>query len=416
MTVRSLYLHIPFCHAKCAYCDFDSRGMCGIELERASKRYLDALLRRIDAFGSRGALAGVETVYIGGGTPTVLGGRLADLVRHVLRWCRPCEVTCEANPESLSSELALSLAEVGVTRVSIGVQSLIDGELRSIGRLHDGALALAALRRAHDAGLDVSCDLMCGLPGQTERSWDESLSGVLGEGPDHVSVYPLTLEEGTPLALRSESESGIEPDADFQAWCMERASEFLTRRGFERYEVASYARPGKRCRHNIAYWTGASYLGIGRSAAGMLEGAEFAGVRDLFPGLAARRLDGSPGIPGEGDRVRFVQEDDAGTRFSAELLDERESVSEDLMLGLRMCDGVGAPLIARARELAGAERVDGAVDSALARGLARWSVRGGSVESDARGACGERLVPTGAGWLLGNELYGLFWDLAHDDR
>ena len=402
--ISALYLHIPFCRAKCAYCDFDSRALCGEALEDAAARYLEALLARLDAFGEAGALASVRTVYVGGGTPTVLGSHLAGLVRRVRSWCAPTELTCEANPESFDDAMAAALAEAGATRVSLGVQTLEPAELAALGRIHTAEQALAAVARGRAVGLDVSCDLMCGLPGQTKESWRRTLGGVVGAAPDHVSVYPLTLEEGTPLARRAEAEPALEPDADFQAWCMEEARRELRAEGFAPYEVASYARAGRVCRHNIAYWTGASYLGIGRSAAGMLTGAEFHALAELFPSVA---LEGADALADDA-RVRLVQRDDAGTTFEGEVLRAREALAEDLMLGMRMTAGVSEALIARARKLMGSQRVDAAVCEALERGLARWTEEP-QPGADARG---RRLVPTDDGWLLGNELYGLFWDLA----
>lgn len=143
MAIEALYVHIPFCHAKCAYCDFDSRALDGSALDAAAERYLDGLFRRIDALGKAGVLQNVRTAYLGGGTPTVLGPRLPKLVRHIRAWCAPEELTCEANPESFTEALAAGLAVSGVTRISLGVQSFQDEELCAIGRLHDARSARA---------------------------------------------------------------------------------------------------------------------------------------------------------------------------------------------------------------------------------------------------------------------------------
>ena len=393
MAIEALYLHIPFCHAKCAYCDFDSRALCGQALDAAAEAYVSALLRRLDAFGARGALDAVRTVYIGGGTPTALGDRLPALVRRVRRWCAPVELTCEANPESLTASLACGLARAGVTRISLGVQSLDDAELRQIGRIHTADEARAAVRRARQAGFDVSLDLMCGLPHQTPESWQRTIEGALALEAGHISVYPLTLEEGTPLARRVERGELPEPDEDFQAQCMEAAREAFLRAGFQPYEVASYARPGKACAHNIAYWTGVSYLGVGRSAAGMLSAGEFAGLADLFPGIE----------PAAGAaRVRLVQRDDAGTRFEAEWLSAHEAVAEDLMLAMRMTAGAGRDLVERARAVF-SSAFDRVAAIACTEGLAAWDAATGA------------LAPTERGWLMGNELFGLMWGLAGEN-
>ena len=157
MAIEAFYLHIPFCQSKCAYCDFDSVAACSLDDARAAQAcYLDRLTNRVDAFGTAGLLDGVRTVYIGGGTPSLLGMRLVELVRSVMQWCAPEEFTCEANPESFTSSLALQLARAGVTRISLGVQSLQEEELKAVGRIHSAAQALDAICYAKDAGLDVS--------------------------------------------------------------------------------------------------------------------------------------------------------------------------------------------------------------------------------------------------------------------
>ena len=260
MAVTALYVHVPFCAQKCRYCDFDSRSFASCDLSAALDVYFEQLYARLDAFGDAGALAQVRTVYVGGGTPSLAGERLVELARRICMWCKPVEFTCEANPESLTAGLATALAKVGVTRVSLGVQTLDNAELAAIGRIHDADRALAAITTVKDAGLDVSCDLMCGLPGQTAVSWQRTLDGVLAAAPHHVSVYPLTLEEGTPLYHMACRDESLEPDEDFQAACMDAARECLGAAGYHPYEVASYALDGHECAHNIAYWTGRGYL------------------------------------------------------------------------------------------------------------------------------------------------------------
>ncbi|MBN2925743.1 MAG: radical SAM protein [Bifidobacterium sp.] len=186
MAVTALYVHVPFCAQKCRYCDFDSRSFALCDLDAALDSYFEQLYARLDSFGDAGALAQVRTVYIGGGTPSLAGERLVELARRISAWCAPVEFTCEANPESLTAELATALAEAGVTRISLGVQTLENTELAAIGRIHDANRALAAIATVKDAGLDVSCDLMCGLPGQTAASWRSTLDGVLASAPHHV--------------------------------------------------------------------------------------------------------------------------------------------------------------------------------------------------------------------------------------
>lgn len=410
MRFEALYLHIPFCKSKCAYCDFDSRAMGeGCALDEAVATYCDALAAQIDAHGRAGDLAEVQTVYIGGGTPSLLGVRLVELVRRVLGYCDPVEFTCEANPESFTAELARSLRAAGVTRVSLGVQSLQADELRAIGRIHTAEQAVKAVALARQEGFSTSCDLMCGLPGQTLDAWRDTLKRVLLADPDHVSVYPLQLEEGTPLE-RLEAAGKIEvPDEDFQAQCMDIAAELLHAHSYERYEVASYAKPGHRCQHNIAYWTGVPYLGLGRSAASMCAATGDVSLllENTFDGTPDSESDGtSDGAAGRSSansstaRIRFTQLDDAGEEFDHEFLTPREAMAEDLMLACRMTDGIGPELLARAIRVIPADELSAACDRAVEWNLAAWD--NGS------------LKPTHLGWLDGNKLFGIFWDLAAD--
>lgn len=410
MAVTALYVHVPFCAQKCRYCDFDSRSFPPFDLGAALDAYFEQLYARLDAYGDAGALAQIRTVYVGGGTPSLAGERLVELARRISARCKPVEFTCEANPESLTPRLAAALASVGVTRISLGVQTLDNAELASIGRIHDAGRALAAIATVKDAGLDVSCDLMCGLPGQTAVSWQRTLDGVLAAAPHHVSVYPLTLEEGTPLYRMACRDESLEPDEDFQAACMDVARERLSSAGYHPYEVASYALDGHECAHNIAYWTGRGYLGLGRSAAGMLDAEDFDRLAGLFPGVAPR---------GDFHRVRLVQRNDDATAFEAEYLTHREAAAEDLMLACRMTRGVTSDLLVRAARVIPADELTAACDRALELGLATWVPEHGdthagpiaSVDVVAGRTCA-RLAPTHLGWLDGNVLFELFWGLA----
>lgn len=410
MAVTALYVHVPFCAQKCRYCDFDSRSFAPCDLDAALDAYFEHLYARLDAFGNGGAFRQIRTVYVGGGTPSLAGERLVKLARRVSMWCKPEEFTCEANPESLTAELATTLAVAGVTRISLGVQTLDDTELAVIGRIHNVKRALEAIATVKDVGLDVSCDLMCGLPGQTMASWRYTLDGVLAAAPHHVSVYPLTLEEGTPLYHMACRDESLEPDEDFQAACMDVARERLGSAGYHPYEVASYALDGHECAHNIAYWTGRGYLGLGRSAAGMLDTEDFDRLAGLFPGVAPR---------GDFHRVRLVQRNDDATSFEAEYLTHREAAAEDLMLACRMTRGVASDLLVRAARVIPADELTAACDRALELGLATWvPVHGdthagpiASVDVIAGRTCA-RLAPTHLGWLDGNVLFELFWGLA----
>lgn len=429
MSFAALYLHIPFCVRRCRYCDFPTAAIA--HGDPLVARYAAALATLVKRIAGVGLLREVATAYIGGGTPTMAGESLPGLVGAVRASCpRLSEFTTEANPESLAPGLPERLAAAGATRVSLGIQSLDDAELAALGRVHDAGTARRAARRVCAAGLDLSCDLMCGIPLQTAASWESSLRGAIGLGAGHLSCYPLILEEGTPLeAAVSRGEEAVADD-DGAADLMVAAERILESSGFRRYEVASYALPGKACRHNIAYWTGLSYLGVGASAASMMSLREFAALAEALPllcvpesvdGADDPRAEGMPGavlakrmdaVGEEGvARVRIrmaadprelIRAVDDGTplRACVETLSRREVLAEDLMLGMRMSAGVGAPLLGRARGLMGG-RLDEALSRVVGLGLARRTPDGG-------------LAPTEQGWLLGNELYGAMWDLAED--
>ena len=426
MAIQALYLHLPFCRSRCAYCDFDTRAYAPDALDTAAATYTAQLLARLDAFAERGALDHVRTVYLGGGTPSTLGARLPALVRAVRKVCEPVELTCEANPESFTEELACELEDAGVTRISLGAQSFDDGELAAVGRIHTADQALATIGRSRRHGFSTSCDLICGLPGQTDASWELSVRAAIDAGVDHISVYPLTVEEGTPLARAIEAGELEAPDEDFEASCMERARDLLEAAGLAPYEVASYARPGAACMHNIAYWTGTSYLGLGRSAAGMLTAGGYAKLSDLFgdPSHEAGCADSDPALPAA--RVRIVQRNDAGTRFELERLSAREAAAEDLMLACRMTRGIPVAQLDRAQTVIPAGELRATCVRAVELGLARWTdgtgaPLAGDKAGDVAPPCATApwipsqaafLAPTRTGWLLGNELFGLFWDLA----
>ena len=395
----ALYLHVPFCARKCAYCDFASWAtLVGDPL---MTRYSHALAEQLKEASSLGLLDACETAYVGGGTPTLLGEKdLGELV-SALREAAPRvdELTCEANPDSLTDEILLAAREAGATRLSIGVQSLDDDELGELGRLHDVACARDRVRAAVASGLDVSVDLMCATPGQTDESWARTLEETLELGVGHVSVYPLQIEEGTALEARYANDPCAWNDDAVQAGRMTQAQVLLEGHGFSRYEVASYALPGKQCRHNRAYWTGVSYLGLGTGASSMLTLDEYLRLRLRAPQL--------PLPPGECERIRLAVASDRRAlaedlqlsilSFSLEFLTEPQALAEDLMLGARLVEGLDPRLVSRARDAFGGS-LDTVLEELLSSGLL-YEREG-------------RLAPTDRGWLLGNELYGALWELA----
>ncbi len=364
---KALYLHIPFCVKRCGYCDFATRavGRDSVEIDE----YVEHMVRDLRRYAKQGELFDIESVYIGGGTPSHIGmARLSsllyalsvsvDLTREGL------EFTVEANPESLDTRMVKDIWALGVNRLSIGVQSFDDNVLGILGRAHDAERARQAVAEARERFENVSIDLMCGIPGQSEESFEESLREAIGLGVSHVSVYPLTIEPHT--RFYHDVMAGIleEPDDDVEADCMEISDRILAKAGFRRYEVASYAKPGFESKHNTSYWTGVPYLGIGESATTMTQNDE-------------RRM-----------RV-----------MNGEVVDDlnrRQMEAEDLMLGMRMARGVSDERIASAASI-----VDG-VHEAFMELMDR-----GYIVHD-----GGRMVPTKLGWLCGNEMYGRLLDIA----
>ncbi len=377
-----LYVHVPLCRSKCAYCDFYS--ITERDLPLPLDDLASALLTQSLSWFERGlASRQLDTLYIGGGTPTMLGPALAGLVdglRGRLGFGPGAEVTVEANPDSLDDALVALLAEAGVTRVSLGVQSFHDDVLRTLGRAHDATRAIAAARTVREWGLALSVDLMCGIPGQSMGSWIAGVEHAIGTGAEHISVYPLSLESGTPMAAEVLLGRLAEPDPDAAAEMMIVGGEILAREGFERYEVANYAKPGSESRHNTAYWTGKEYLGVGPGAHGMLSAGTARAAGMIVPQDAARV------------RYAIACEMESGLqpvpRVDVEMLSAEEAAREDVMLGLRLTRGVDAALVARAGVAGVLERLS--ATGLVERAESRWRL-------------------TEGGWLLGNEVFGDVW-------
>lgn len=271
MLPESLYVHVPFCARRCAYCDF------AVQATRAPPvgAWIEAVGAELELLvmerGWRAPLK-LETLYIGGGTPSLLGvaamAALAErLHRHATWDPRVIEWTCEANPESFTSELAADWRATGVTRISLGVQTFHEPSLRWMGRLHGSEGAERAVRRAREGGFDdVSIDLIFGLPAHLGRDWAVDLERTLALEPEHVSLYGLTAEAGAPLGRWVAQGREVLADEDRYADEYLLAHERLTAAGFEHYEVSNFARSGRRSRHNFAYWTGAPYAALGSGA------------------------------------------------------------------------------------------------------------------------------------------------------
>lgn len=264
----SLYVHLPWCVHKCPYCDFNSHALRGAAPEGD---YVSAVLADLALDAPWAAGRPLQSIFIGGGTPSLFSGaaiaRLLDGIAHRLPLAGDCEITLEANPGATDAARFRGYRRAGVNRLSIGVQSLDDGSLRAIGRIHDARAAREAVVHARDAGFDdLNLDLMYALPGQDRAGAKADVAGVLALEPEHISHYQLTLEPGTAFWHRPPPLPG-----DDRAWEMQRDCGTLLRgAGFRQYETSAWARPGRRCRHNLNYWRFGDYLGVGAGAHGKL--------------------------------------------------------------------------------------------------------------------------------------------------
>jgi oxygen-independent coproporphyrinogen-3 oxidase len=269
MPPNSAYIHVPFCLHRCGYCDF----AIAVGREDLVEPYLAAVSTELSWLG---APQPVDTLYFGGGTPNYLADdQLARLCDAVLAW-HPLdpkhEWTVEANPECVTAAQLRLLADRGVTRISLGLQSLDDGKLRALDRRHDARAAVAAVDHVRRAGLDLSLDLIFAAPGEALEAWRRDLRAAIDLEPDHVSTYGLTFEHNTPFTAQRDRGALAELDEDLQLAMYAEAIDALTAAGYEHYEVSNFARPGRRSRHNEVYWAGAEYFAAGPGAARYVAG------------------------------------------------------------------------------------------------------------------------------------------------
>ena len=330
-----LYIHIPFCARKCYYCDFLSfRSLASVHEE-----YTAQLIREIRAQGARCREYQVVTIFIGGGTPSVIEPSLIyDIMQAVydsFQTAADAEITIEVNPGTLLQNKLHIYRSCGINRVSIGLQSADNRELKNLGRIHSFEDFLKSYQCARMAGFaEISVDLMSGIPGQTVESWKNTLKKVTMLKPEHISAYSLIIEEGTPFGERYGGQSHDKgaflplPDEDTEnrMYCLTRT--FLKEQGYGRYEISNYARPGHECRHNIGYWTEVPYIGMGLGASSYFEGCRFSNVRDMdiYMGLDFSREDGAAVFETLHGEVRE--------------LTRQEQMEEFMFLGLRMIRGV----------------------------------------------------------------------------
>lgn len=268
-----LYVHIPFCPQVCPYCSFAVTRT----RPRLHERYVQALCAELAARSSLADRGPLDTVYFGGGTPTLLApdqlGRILESARHCLGIKADAELTVEANPEGADIDRFTALRELGFNRLSLGVQSFADQSLRLLGRRHTGVQAGAACAAARRAGFEnLSLDLIFAIPSAPAQDWEHSLERALQHRPEHLSTYALTIEEGTPFAKEERQGRLLPLPEEEQAQAYEWGTARLEEAGYEHYEVSNFARPGFRSRHNWGYWHGGQYLGVGLAAHSMLAG------------------------------------------------------------------------------------------------------------------------------------------------
>jgi oxygen-independent coproporphyrinogen-3 oxidase len=315
-----LYIHIPFCVRKCLYCDFLSLPFD----EQAARRYLSGLFRELEL---KSNMAGkLRTIFIGGGTPTLLPADCFEQLFHCLRknflFSPEIEISVEANPGTVTAPKLEVLFSLGVNRMSVGIQSFHDDELKMLGRIHTADEALEAVNLVKSAGFkNWAVDLMYGIPGQTMEAWKETLTKALGLSPYHISAYELTPEEGTPLWRLIEENSVRMPEEGLVLDMYNYAIDFLQDRGFEHYEISNHALPGFRCLHNLNYWNRGEYLGTG------------AGAHSFIKGVRSRNT---------GDMNVYIYDlkNDVIPEAEAIIISPDEALKEYIFLGLRKTEGI----------------------------------------------------------------------------
>lgn len=301
-----LYLHIPFCVRKCRYCDFLSFPAD----EAARNAYLRALRRDIWEASAVYGKETVTSVFFGGGTPSVLPAdalpELLSEIRNGFRLRDDCEITVECNPGTLSEDKLRAYRGAGVNRLSMGVQSANDAELRRLGRIHTWQEALDGFRLARSLGFqNLSVDLMMALPGQTLSDYEETLQKVLALSPEHISAYDLIVEEGTDFGAWYEKEPEAFPDEELSCQMYRRTVELLSAAGYRQYEISNYAKPGFESRHNYGYWSNEEYLGIGLGASSYIGLCRFRNTTDWKQYLQANRIEEKTVLTGQEQREEF---------------------------------------------------------------------------------------------------------------
>jgi oxygen-independent coproporphyrinogen-3 oxidase len=389
MKRAGIYIHIPFCRSRCSYCDFATGAYEG----QLAERYVCALTKEIATFEHapeathlphavrRAASLDVDTIYFGGGTPSLLAPaqveRILRAVHERFRVAADAEVTLELNPGTVTAETVAGFRAAGINRASFGLQTFDDEQLRRLGRTHTAADARRTLSILRDAGFDnVSFDLIAGLPGQTLQEWAENMDAALALRPAHLSLYLLEVHSGTPLAAQLREGRWPQPDPDVAAEMYQLLVERTREAGYEHYEISNFCLKGREARHNLKYWTGAPYYGFGSSA-------------HSYDGARLRWSN-------ERDAARYCEllETRGSAVFETNELSERDAGAEALFLGLRLMRGVD--LEAHQVQFGTDVRREYAAD------LSRFR------EADLVELDGDLLRLTPSGVLLSNEVFAAF--------
>ncbi len=332
---HALYFHIPFCSHRCAYCDFNTYA----GQEALIPAYMQALLTEVDVVAaSREESLPARSVFFGGGTPSLVPTRLLSSVIEKVRQCYTlepaAEVSLEANPGTVSAQGLQELRQAGFNRLSFGVQSANPFELKMLERTHGFGEVIQSVQWARQAGFDnLNLDLIYGLPEQTLEHWQNSVRRIVALGPEHVSMYALTLEHGTPFGRWAQKGLLPLPDGDLAAEMYDWAGDYLAGQGYEQYEISNWARPGRECRHNLQYWRNLPYLGFGAGAHGYAGGVRYANVLRIKTYIercesADRRTFDFPLSPATVNQHRNTPREDMQETLLTSLRLTREGIAE----------------------------------------------------------------------------------------
>lgn len=326
----SAYIHIPFCRARCGYCDFNTYTQLDFPHGASTGEYAETLSREIDMSvrylrGARASTPRIDTVFFGGGTPTMLpASDIAGILEKLagdFELASDAEITTEANPETVTRAYIEDLARAGITRISFGMQSAAPSVLATLDRVHTPGQVRRAVGWAKAAGLETSVDLIYGTPGETMADWEASVRETLDLGVEHISAYALSLEPGVKMARQIRKGEIAPIDSDLQADFYERADEMLSSAGLRWYEISNWARPGHECQHNMVYWRGGNWWGYGPGAHSHIEGVRF--WNSKHPVKWAQALEAGEFPIGDG-----------------EVLSASERRQEEIMLAIRLSEGI----------------------------------------------------------------------------